>query len=893
MILQPSLRARLGLLLVLAFCPVLGLTVYSAYLHQEEQLAENEASEMRLARQIATTYAQAIARAHELLGVFARVPAIRRLDASACNAMAAEIIRTSAQYANLSVALPNGDLFCSGVPATAPVNVRQMATFARALESRGFAVGDYVISLISGRPILGMAIPVLGQRSEVVAVAGVLLSVDWLNRVAATAALPEGARLSIVDGAGRIVVHHPDPERWVGKLVTSSAMFAAAARGDARYEGRAFDGAPSRVSFATVAGVPAPAALHVGIAIDPERALAPLRAALYRDLGVLFGVALLAFAGAWVGTERTVLRRVNALLDATRRLAAGELGARAGVGRGPSELLQLGRAFDDMAAALQERELRLREDLQERKRAEEALREGALRLQMAAKAGNVGLWDWNLQTQRVFYSSEWKRQIGYEDHEISDDYAEWRDRLHPDDLERVTRLTQAMLEDQGSDYRAEFRFRHKDGSYRWIFTQAALISDERGKPNRMLGSHVDITERKSAEEARQKLEIQLRLSQKMEALGTLAGGIAHDFNNILAAIIGNLHVARRRSGELHPAEDNLAEIDKAAERARVLVKQILAFSGPQPQERRVLELREVVEDSVQLLRAILPAGIDLVTTFADDVPNVLADPTQIHQVLMNLCTNARDAMHGATGRIEVSLAAAVVRDGELGANLTPGRYARLVVTDDGQGMDAVTRERIFDPFFTTKAPGAGTGLGLAVVAGIMKHHGGVIAVDSEPGRGTSLRLYFPAVGAQTEALPAASAELPCGSGQRVCYLDDEAPLVRLAAQLLQPLGYEVVGFTHPQKALAAFLADPTGFDLLVTDLNMPLISGLDVAREVLRVRHDLPIAITSGYLTEELRAEAHALGIRELIGKPYAIEDLAEALHRMHQHRPVHVDRSA
>ena len=413
----------------------------------------------------------------------------------------------------------------------------------------------------------------------------------------------------------------------------------------------------------------------------------------------------------------------------------------------------------------------------------------------------------------------------------------------------------------------------------WIATSGEPLFDGNGTFLGYRGVGRDISERKRADHERQRLEAQLRQMHKMEALGTLAGGIAHDFNNLLAAIFGNVERARQDAGAHSPVQHSLAEIATAAERARDLVRQILTFSRHQPLERRVVDLGDVVQDAVKLLRAGLPTGVELVANLAPDAPNVLADRVQLHQVLMNLGANAWQAMAGRQGRIEIALAGVTVEAS--GGELPPGRYARLSVHDSGIGMDPATRERIFDPFFTTKPAGEGTGLGLAVVDGIVQGHGGLIKVESQPGRGSVFHLYFPAA----EGAPAVPATpLPsaprASSGQRILFLDDEKALVLIAKAMLERLGYQVHGYTVAEQALAAFKADPAAFDLLVTDFNMPGASGLDVAREIRRLRPDLPIALASGFVTDELRAQALALGIRELIYKPQTIEELAAAVAR-------------
>lgn len=510
-----------------------------------------------------------------------------------------------------------------------------------------------------------------------------------------------------------------------------------------------------------------------------------------------------------------------------------------------------------------------------------ALRESNARLRLTAEAANIGLWERDLRTHKIHLSPEYLRHIGYGPDELPGSSDDWESRLHPEDRDRALAVVRDYVEGRSDTYESEYRLRHKDGAYRWFLSRGSVLRDESGQPIRLLGVLIEITARKRAEEARRRLEAQLRQAQKMEALGTLAGGIAHDFNNILGAMIGNVELARQDVGTDHAAQKSLAEVAKASARARDLVRQILTFSRQQAHERRVIALREVAEESVKLLRASLPAGIELVTAFAADTPNVLADRTQIHQVLMNLCANAWHAMEGKAGRIDVVLAGVTADGSTTPGNLRPGRYARLTVTDTGKGMDAATVERIFDPFFTTKSLGEGTGLGLAVVDGIVKNHEGVIVVYSEPGRGSVFHVYFPAVESGVEPLPKAPSSLPRGSGQRILYVDDEEALVSLAAELLGRLGYVVKGFTRAAEALAAFQADPDAFDLLVTDLNMPGASGLEVASEIRRLRPEMPMALTSGYVTEELRVKARALGIREIIYKPNTADDLIEVLHRM------------
>ncbi|HEX2010487.1 MAG TPA: response regulator, partial [Roseateles sp.] len=335
----------------------------------------------------------------------------------------------------------------------------------------------------------------------------------------------------------------------------------------------------------------------------------------------------------------------------------------------------------------------------------------------------------------------------------------------------------------------------------------------------------DISERKKAEADRQQFEAQLRHIQKMESIGTLAGGIAHDFNNILGAILGNVDLARGELGQSHAALSNLDEIHKASVRARNLVRQILTFSRREPQELQTQQLRPVIEETYKLLRATLPAGIEIHLALTDVPLHVQADATQIQQVLMNLCTNAWHALKDGAGRIDIGLEpvwldeAAAQRLG----GLARGAYTRLWVKDNGAGIPAEIRERIFEPFFTTKPVGRGTGLGLSVVHGILAAHHGAIDVESEPGQGSAFHMYFPCVEQQADATiaQAAAPEAIMGHGEHVLYVDDDETMILVVERILQRAGYRVSTFQDAHQAIAALREHPETFDFIVTDFNMP------------------------------------------------------------------------
>jgi signal transduction histidine kinase/ActR/RegA family two-component response regulator len=467
--------------------------------------------------------------------------------------------------------------------------------------------------------------------------------------------------------------------------------------------------------------------------------------------------------------------------------------------------------------------------------------------------------------------------------QVHDDASSLFDYVHPDDLDSFM----ASIHESGRTlqlWQRDYRVVVPELGVRWRSGHARPARLEDGS---ILwhGFITDITDRVVAEEERARLEEQLSNAQKIEAIGTLAAGIAHDFNNIIGTISGNTALARQDVGPGHKALESLDEIRKASQRARHLVQQILTFSRKQPQQLLNQSLRPLVEEAVHLLRSTLPAGVDLVASIADTRGRVLADSTQVQQLILNLCTNAWHALHERSGRIEVGLDEVALDEAAAHAlpGLKPGPHLRVRVSDNGKGMDAATQKRIFEPFFTTKPVGQGTGLGLAAVHGIVNAHKGAIAVKSAPGRGATFLVYFPVAADSVETTEAAPAtfDMLRGKGQHVLYVDDDESLVFLVMRMLNRLGYRTSGFQDARLALDTVRANPGGFDLAVTDFNMPGLSGLDVALELARIRPDLPVVITSGYITDALRADANRAGVRALVDKPSTVDDLCEVIQQI------------
>jgi PAS domain S-box-containing protein len=386
-------------------------------------------------------------------------------------------------------------------------------------------------------------------------------------------------------------------------------------------------------------------------------------------------------------------------------------------------------------------------DISELKQAEDALRRSEERLRLTLEAINDGVWDWNVVTGAAIFSPRWYTMLDYEPHEFPSTYASWKSLIHPDDIDWVEREIKQHLA-SGKGYSMEIRMRTKAGAWRWILTRGKVVDrDAAGCPVRMVGTHSDITERKQGEEERRELEAQLQQNQKIEALGTLAGGIAHDFNNIIGIIMSSAEVAGLSLSQDCKARRRIEEILEATQRARELVRQILTFSYRQERERKPLQLAPTLNDVLKLLRTAMPATVEVrrEIQMADNDALILGDPTQIHQLLMNLVTNAVHAMEGKAGVLRIALEPVhfTAVDSGKPLELGPGEYLKLTVADTGHGIDQEIMDRIFNPYYTTKGPGEGTGLGLSVVHGIVKDYQGVVTVESRPGVGTAFHVYLP------------------------------------------------------------------------------------------------------------------------------------------------------
>ncbi|HEX4674371.1 MAG TPA: ATP-binding protein [Steroidobacteraceae bacterium] len=516
---------------------------------------------------------------------------------------------------------------------------------------------------------------------------------------------------------------------------------------------------------------------------------------------------------------------------------------------------------------------------------ERALRASEERYALAMEGANEGHWDWDIATDRLFLSPKMKALAGLGEDRMIATRSEWSAAvvIHPDDTPLRDAALADHFEGRTPRYECEYRARQPNGTWCWLSVRGNCLRDAAGKPYRFVGSAIEITAQKQARIEKEHLETQLRQSQKMEAIGTLAGGIAHDFNNILGAILGYGELAQQQAAPGSTLRRYLDNVMHAAERAKALVDRILGFSRSGLGERVPMKVQSVIEETLELLSASLPAGVRLEKRLEAGDAAVIGDATYLHQVAMNLCTNALHAMeHGgvlsvALERVELSGKQVLSR-----GTLTPGSYVRLSVGDTGSGIAPGVLERMFDPFFTTKGVGQGTGLGLSLVHGIVTELGGAIDVTTEAGAGTRFSIWLPLTSDAGEPfVPATTRELPRGHGEVVMIVDDESPLVTLAEEMLAEIGYEPVGFHSSGAALRAFRAEPRRFDLVLTDEAMPDLVGTELASEIRKLQTAVPIILMSGHGGPQLAKRAAAIGVNEVLHKPLQRRDLAESLARV------------
>ena len=514
------------------------------------------------------------------------------------------------------------------------------------------------------------------------------------------------------------------------------------------------------------------------------------------------------------------------------------------------------------------------QDITEQKKREEERLLNEKRLLQIQEIAHIGTYEYNLKTDELWWSDEAYRIFGISDKkEITlEKYLEY---VHPDDADRLKALSEVGQE----DYYVEYRIIRPDGEIRYISTFVGKHEYRDGERYLIRGTAQDITEQKLMEQERNQLESRLHHSQKMETIGTLAGGVAHDINNILGIIIGNTELCLDDVPEWNPAYANLQEVVKAVLRAKKVIRQLLTFSRNIDIKKEPIDIVSVVEDSLKFLRSTISATVTIEKQINITNPNIIADPTQIKQIILNICANSAQAMEAKGGLIKIKMENITVNHSQENEDdvLANGEYIKIVIMDDGPGIAPAIHDKIFDPYFTTKEVGKGSGMGLAVVQGIVKKHKGSINVKSKIGKGAIFTILLPGI---DEARPKKNREdiNTAFAGRRILFIDDEIQITSVATRMLETLGYVPESRTNPQEALELFKEKPGKYDLVITDMAMPRMNALMLFEEIRKIRSDIPIILSSGHnpLVDEKRAEE--TGFSAYILKPFTRAELAASI---------------
>lgn len=521
-------------------------------------------------------------------------------------------------------------------------------------------------------------------------------------------------------------------------------------------------------------------------------------------------------------------------------------------------------------------------DITKRKRAEESLQEANNIINRSPAV--AFLWK-NTEGWPVEYVSENVVDLfGYAKDEFISGEVSYAEMIHPDDLEKVgNEVAMHSEKTDGNEFHHEpYRIITKMGDTKYIDDRTHIRRDENGTITHYEGVVLDISERVKVESEKERLQAELMQSHKMEAIGTLAGGIAHDFNNMLGIIIGNAELAMDILPDWNPARDNFEEIKIASLRAKDVVQQLLSFSRKTDHEKVPVNIGPIVSDVLKLLRSSIPTNIEIRKSISDNPGIIKADPTQIHQVMINLCTNAAHAMSENGGIMEVTLSSVEMSQNKNDCDgaFTQDRYIRITVSDTGHGIPEENLDKIFDPYFTTKEVGKGSGIGLSVVHGIVQDHKGLINANSEYGRGVTFSVFFPIVEEEPEFKMEIQETIPEGH-ERVLLVDDEKSIVNMIGQMLERLGYTVMAKTSSLEALETLRNQPDEFDLIISDMTMPEMTGDKLAKEFLKINPDIPIILCTGFSERIKGATVNSLGIRALIMKPIERDKLAKTIRKV------------
>ena len=862
-----SIRSKLILLGVLAFLPVVLLTVFNSWNLRRLEAADAKERMAKILDFAILHEEEVVREAHRILATLAEVPNLLKGGKPASEVLV-RLLKNSPEYTNFAVAGPDGHVIASAVPLLKALNFSDRPYFQDVLKSKSFAISQYLVGRITGKPIVVFGYPVLDRQGNVAAVLIAPLDLSRVTRFEAEIAVQTPASSSYVklDRHGNVLTAYPDAQVFgKGHPLEKSLFDRISEEKKGTFQVAGADGVERLYLFASYQSPMNKEGGFVLLGIPTKALFAGIDRQLAMNLTVLALIAVLFLAIMRFGGNSMIARPAGNLVDASKRLAAGDLAARSGIGSIQGEFGQLGRAFDEMAEEIQRRQ-------DDSRRIQETLRESETRYRSIFDSSADGIVIVDPETATpIEFNEQACTQLGYTREEFG------RLKISDIDLLEGTEEVKAHIRKIMSNGYDEFETVHRTqhGKQRNMHVKAQYISVGGKSVYHCIWR--DITEQKRAEAEKERLQAQLQQAMKMEAVGRLAGGVAHDFNNLLTVITGYSELLLQKIGKESPMHREVEEIQRAGERAASLTQQLLAFSRKQIIEPKVLQLDSLVAEMHKMLTRLIGEDISLQAITGRSLGSVKVDPGQIQQILMNLVVNARDAMPDG-GKITIETGNVDLGEGycALHPYVTPGRFVMLAVSDTGKGMSEEVKAQIFEPFFTTKERGSGTGLGLATTYGAVKQAGGSIEVYSEVGIGTTLRIYLPRI--EEEAVKPEKVDrrsnLPGGT-ETVLLVEDEETLRTLCERILGELGYTVLPAGNGAEAIALARKYGDRIDLLLTDVVMPGMNGSELATQLVLHHPEMKVLFMSGYTDDAITRHGVLDEGVSFIGKPFTPAALA------------------
>ena len=850
------------MLAVLAFVPLV-LAVVVGYLWQYRLAQEHLRTEVvQIARMGSLQQEQIIVTTRQLLLSLAQNPRVADFDIPYSNGLFGELLKGYPAYANIGLIGPDGLLRASAIPTTNPVDLGDRTYFQKALREREYSVGEFLVGRVSGESAIIFGYPIIGPSNEVRGVVYAAVDLRWLNEREGSFALllPLNSIFLELDERGTTLVYPKDPGQ-IGTIVPKPINALVRAPDSSVSKLSVFDGAPRLYAHADISvGGLVSGTVSVVIGILASTVFLDANRFLTFGLLALVAGAFVAVYVVWSGLGGLMLAPMRRIVEVVESVSRRDLGARTGLGHRNDEIGIVARSVDDMVQALESQERQLSQERSLLIRFFNTLPDPVY---LKDREGRFVYG--NRATAEFMGAKSSEELIGKSD----------ADFYPSETAELLARIEREVIATGRSSIDVEEVITVDHGEPRRVLTTQVPLFDETGTVSGVVGIDRDVTQRRRIEERLRTTEEQLIQAQKMEAIGQLAGGIAHDFNNILTGIIGFSTLLHSRLGDRPDLADYAAKVLAVSRRAAELTQGLLTFSRRQPMSLQPVDLNETIQQQLGFLVRVIGENIHVSADFSDEPAWVLADPVQVNQILMNLATNARDAMNGeGVIKIRTRLEESTESAGEV---LRQSRVVHMTFTDNGSGMDQQTKERLFEPFFTTKEIGKGTGLGCSIVWGIVNEHRGHITVDSSPGQGTTFHIYLPASnGAPESAQREALDETVEHGKETILVAEDDTAVRELVRALLSGYGYTVIEARDGVEAVEVLERMGERIELVMLDVMMPRKTGPEVREHIRRTHPTMRVLFTSGYAPQRPERSDET----PLLRKPFTAYQLASAVRR-------------